>query len=293
MSWGAGNQELQWAAVIHRNTDHDHAHVVVMGRDKDGHRVRIERGDHDLLREKSDDYLDREHSYERELERERRNIESLQREEGWVPDNRLDRLLGLVRDEREQEREPSSSSTVGTDVGVQSDSPRDDPDRAKDLEQHAQLEETMGEPWSKERAIELMDQRDQVVVQEHIYTKFSSSEDLKALNDHLKTHYEDRIDTREYAMLQRWVETKERYGDDCYERWEADRHERGRQSEEEKAAQAAREWHEFDKQAKLAYEDRSGVIDRSLSWTQWVAEERGRALSTMPHTQVTWQNSGC
>jgi hypothetical protein len=62
--------QLDWKAVIHDNTDHKHAHVVILGLDKEGHRVRFDRKDHKLLRELGDGYLDREHKLERYLDRE-------------------------------------------------------------------------------------------------------------------------------------------------------------------------------------------------------------------------------
>lgn len=62
--------QLDWKAVIHDNTDHKHAHVVILGLDKEGHRVRFDRKDHKLLRELGDSYLDREHKLERYLDRE-------------------------------------------------------------------------------------------------------------------------------------------------------------------------------------------------------------------------------
>ena len=62
--------QLEWRAVIHDNTEHQHAHVVIMGLDKEGHRVRLDRHDHKLLRNCGDEYLDREHKLERYLDRE-------------------------------------------------------------------------------------------------------------------------------------------------------------------------------------------------------------------------------
>ncbi len=63
-------QELEWRAVVHENTEHQHVHVVLMGKDKEGHRVRIDRDDHNKLRQFGDEYLDREHKLERYLDRE-------------------------------------------------------------------------------------------------------------------------------------------------------------------------------------------------------------------------------
>lgn len=62
--------KLDWYAVEHRNTDHPHVHVVVMGRDLLGHRVRFEKGDHRKLQQLGDEYLEREHRLERYLDRD-------------------------------------------------------------------------------------------------------------------------------------------------------------------------------------------------------------------------------
>jgi hypothetical protein len=63
-------QQLDWFAVEHRNTDHAHAHVVIMGKDLDGGRVRLDLRDMKNLREIGDRYLEREHKLERFLDRE-------------------------------------------------------------------------------------------------------------------------------------------------------------------------------------------------------------------------------
>jgi hypothetical protein len=62
--------DLDWYAVQHNNTDHNHVHVVVMGRDEHGRQVRFDRNDHKLMRETGDRYLEREHQLDRYLDRE-------------------------------------------------------------------------------------------------------------------------------------------------------------------------------------------------------------------------------
>ena len=83
--------DLEWYAVQHHNTAHPHVHVVVMGADRDGRQVRFDRDDHRKLRDFGGRYLEREHTYERYLDRE------------------LERLIGdrsyKPRDQRELERQ--------------------------------------------------------------------------------------------------------------------------------------------------------------------------------------------
>lgn len=94
-------QELEWKAVIHRNTDHIHAHVVLLGKDKDGHRVHLDRDDYNNLRRTGDQYLDREHKLERYLDRE---VDDLLRSK--VYDRHGDaRFRSLVFGAKEKERE--------------------------------------------------------------------------------------------------------------------------------------------------------------------------------------------
>ena len=62
--------DLDWYAVAHRNTEHDHVHVVVMGRDENGHQVRFDRNDHRTMRDIGDRYIEREHYLERYLDRD-------------------------------------------------------------------------------------------------------------------------------------------------------------------------------------------------------------------------------
>ena len=66
--------ELSWYAVEHRNTEHQHAHVVIMGRSEDGHQVRIDRDDLRFIRQRGDRYLEREHVYDRYLDSEIQRI---------------------------------------------------------------------------------------------------------------------------------------------------------------------------------------------------------------------------
>ena len=66
--------ELEWRAVVHENTEHKHAHVILMGKDRNGHQVRIRREDHQFLRKAGDEYLDREHKLDRFLDREMHSL---------------------------------------------------------------------------------------------------------------------------------------------------------------------------------------------------------------------------
>ncbi len=49
--------DLVWYAVVHRNTAHWHVHVVVMGKDRNGRAVRIEKTNYPTMRETGDRFL--------------------------------------------------------------------------------------------------------------------------------------------------------------------------------------------------------------------------------------------
>ena len=93
-------QEFEWRAVVHENTDHQHVHVAVMGRDSEGHLVRFDREDHAKLRQFGDEYLDREHKLERYLDRELEDlIRSKEYERGG--DEKFQQLIYGKRYEKE------------------------------------------------------------------------------------------------------------------------------------------------------------------------------------------------
>jgi len=70
--------ELEWYAVEHDNTANPHVHVVVMGKDQNGHKVRLSKDDYTKMKEAGDRYLERNRLLEREdkeKERERSRTE--------------------------------------------------------------------------------------------------------------------------------------------------------------------------------------------------------------------------
>ena len=62
--------DLQWYAREHTNTDNAHAHVIVMGIDRQGRSVRFDRTDHDLMRKSGDRYIEAHERFYRELEQD-------------------------------------------------------------------------------------------------------------------------------------------------------------------------------------------------------------------------------
>ncbi len=64
----AKGQDLRYGYVVHDNTDHQHAHVILLGRDCEDGLVRLSKLDHMAIRAWGDRYLEREHSVERQLD---------------------------------------------------------------------------------------------------------------------------------------------------------------------------------------------------------------------------------
>lgn len=74
-------QDFVWMAVEHGNTEHHHIHVVILGKDKNGKDVRIDKKDYDKLKDYGDRFLERQHPLEFErarVERERKERERIE-----------------------------------------------------------------------------------------------------------------------------------------------------------------------------------------------------------------------
>jgi hypothetical protein len=58
--------DLEWYAVRHDNTNNPHVHIVVMGTDENGHKVRLTKEDYTKIKEAGDRYLERNRLLDRE-----------------------------------------------------------------------------------------------------------------------------------------------------------------------------------------------------------------------------------
>lgn len=95
--------ELNWNAVVHKNTEHEHVHVVLYTHQ--GQNVLLNKGDYQLARLKGDQYLERHHELERymqkmELEREQ-SVPAHDREGDKVYQGLLDDVMGRQRNSLE------------------------------------------------------------------------------------------------------------------------------------------------------------------------------------------------
>lgn len=125
-------QRLEWYAVEHRNTEHPHAHVVVMGRDLDGGKVRLDLSDMKDLRRWGDRYLEREHAFERYLDREKERL---------LADKHYTRDRGDALYERLMYGEPGERKRSAKEV-------------ERDRREWEQLDRDMHKAFSRERSRE-------------------------------------------------------------------------------------------------------------------------------------------
>lgn len=209
--------DLKWYAVKHENTDNNHAHVVVLGRDQNGVEVIITRRDLDRIRDLGDRYIEREHYLERMLQRE------------------SDRVLG--RDERYERQGDYEFQRLVGEVYKKRDDP--EPDRSekgalREKSIEAELSDSLSRPsrkrkylaWSKDREVEKLPEDEKIVVNGKTYSKYSSSEDLQDLDQYLKSDRANYIEKEEYGMLGSWRMSKELHGDNCYEKSARYRHDK-------------------------------------------------------------------
>lgn len=182
--------DLEWVGVAHENTEHHHIHVVILGKDKNGRAVRIDKADYSKIREYGDRYMERVHPLEYQRAEERRKAKYRQKElaKELAQKERIREGLELpwmhkkiIREQLEpydqwkknkKHREPSERS-------VENDKPY--------------FEDTIaaaGKEWSRQ----------------------NSATELWELTQYLYDNPDERIPKTEFAKLKGWIEEKERAG---------------------------------------------------------------------------------
>jgi hypothetical protein len=241
--------DLDWRAVIHKNTDHDHAHVIVFGKDKNGREVLFDRDDYKNMRDAGDRYLERHHFLERYLPRDM----DRQMEKGSERDRGDNLFEAMIRD-----LNPAKE--------------REAPDK-KAYEP---------KPWEKEKAVEYLPVAEKFESGGEIYSKYSNLEDLKELAERLNSGEAERLPDEQYQKLGQWVWTKESYGDDHYERqarakW--DKKEKKKEKERD-PFEDEREFKKLDKDLKQAYKDlERGSDGLGKGHKQRMVEAKGRLVA--------------
>lgn len=288
--------DLKWYAVKHENTDNNHAHVVVLGRDQNGVEVSFSRRDLDRVRDLGDRYIEREHYLERYLQRESDRVllgKELKYERQG--DHEFQRLVGEVyskREDKEKSREAeqerdSDRSSIDRSQG------RDEQGERGAQSSSAQSSSTQNRPskkrryieWSKDRAVEKLSSEEKIVANGKTYSRFSSSEELRELDDYLKADYSHYLPKEEYGKLGSWLMTKEKYGDDCFEKQERYRHDKKFNKGLDKEGNAIRDIEEhrlLDKQLRRNM-DSSDSRQQKLSRQEFKYVSQGRLTEEHIH----------
>ena len=250
-------QELNWVAVAHSNTDHNHIHVLISGETKDRKPVLLRKHDHANLREWGDKYIEREHYLERYLDRE--------------AERGLDRGFEYDRGD-----ELFNRLLYGIKGGKEQDKPKAKPVERKPDE------------WKKEKAVaELADDEKIVTSQGEVLSKFSSRAELKDFCHKLAEGEEKRLSKEQYKKLWSWIGTKEKAGDDYFERKEREKDKDKKRKEEAKSATRITETREQFKQ-RGAKESRKHYLDYSKKpKSQRIFEQRGRDLENYTYIQLS------
>lgn len=172
---------LQWWAVVHRNTEHHHIHAVVLPKDTDGRQVRFYKNDYQLLKEFGDDYLERTQYADcrsAELQREyKRKEQQKDKQKEWE----------RAREERIMNGEELPWL-------------------------HKKVVREQLQPYSKWIKEQEKDTKTSFEHQGQKYSKDDKLERLNALKESLRngTKKEDRLSKEDYKLLDKWIETKDR-----------------------------------------------------------------------------------
>lgn len=237
--------DLKWMAVEHNNTAHHHIHVVVLGKDKNGKSVRINRDDYSKLREWSDRHLERTRPLELKLSRDERVRKEKERAETRKREREA-RRQERIRDGLElpwmlkkivrEQYEPYSTWKK------EQDEKHRNQNREKARTERApgqEKEETIraaGKEWSRK----------------------NSMSELKELNSYLWDNVDERISRSEYKKLVSWIKEKEK-------KLEPERTEH-RSEQTDKKPEKERDWIEYQgkKYNKESSFEKLSALDKRL-----------------------------
>lgn len=139
--------ELEWYAVEHRNTANPHAHVVIMGTDKNGRQVSLSKGDYTKLKECGDRYLERNKLLEKEKakkEEKKRSPGRKLKEALKAAKKEFDRVMRSDDEERKLTRLEALKAQEAESLG---DAPDYDQLAAKRLAKEERKQQAQEEAW--------------------------------------------------------------------------------------------------------------------------------------------------
>jgi hypothetical protein len=258
--------DLTWYAVKHENTENNHAHVVVLGLDKNGVEVSFGRRDLDRIRDLGDRYIEREHQLERYLQRETDRV-LLSRDHSYERQGDLEfqKLVGDVyrqREETESVREPEIE-------------PSKDPSDSRTAVDPVTSKKRKYIEWSQEKAVEKLPADEKISANGKTYSRFSSSEDLEKLDEYLKEDYSHYLPKEQYGLLGTWRKTKEKFGEDFYEKQAKYKHDKKYNKGYDKEGKAARDIEEHR------------LLDKELRRSLNISDSRYQKMSRQQYKYVS------
>jgi hypothetical protein len=228
--------------------------VIVFGKDENGREVYFDKRDYAKLREAGDLYLERNHFYERFLERDSDRV----MQKGYERDRGDTLYEALLRDLKRTE----------------------EPDQDK---------ERSSREWDKEKAVAHLPDEEKILSGGRLYTKFTELEDLLDLDERLRSGMEKRLELEDYQQLWSWIGTKNKAGDDYYEReakqkWDEKEKRRRGTGEDE------REFEKLDKDLRKSFKELEGSSDPfGKGHKQHLREAQGRLASEHGHYAASVQ----
>ncbi|MBP9811283.1 hypothetical protein KBF38_23455 [bacterium] len=266
--------DLTWYAVKHENTENNHAHVVVLGLDKNGVEVSFNRRDLDRIRDIGDRYIEREHQLERYLQRETDRV-LLSRDHSYERQGDLEfqKLVGDVYRKRE-EIEPARESDDRVDSSSNSSSNSGSGADSVTNKKRNYIE------WSQAKAVEKLPADEKIVANGKTYSRFSSSEDLEKLDEYLKEDHSNYLPKEQYGMLGTWRKTKEKFGEDFYEKQAKYKHDKKYNKGYDKEG--------YDKDSKAARDiEEHRLLDKELRRSLNISDSRYQKMSRQQYKYVS------
>ncbi len=211
--------DLQWVAVEHNNTDHGHIHVVVLGKDKQGKEVRIDKKDYPKMKEYGDRYLERCHPLEMERAREARELKERERIEAYKKEKEAERQERI----KEGLELPWQHKKIIREMYEPYDQWRKQQDQKERLQAEKELEKTAavgeGKTATDNQENLLGEKPEKPFYQDTIkaagkeWSKLNSLRELQDLNEYLWDNYDERLPVDEYKKLVAWMHEKEELGE--------------------------------------------------------------------------------
>lgn len=173
--------DLRWHAVVHRNTDHPHIHVVVMPKDKDGQFVRLDKKDYEIIKDYGDRYLERTQYADC-------------------------RMADFIRQQKQKERNRERQQQYE----------KERQERIRNGEElpwlHKKVVREQLEPYKQWNKDQPVNRDEQFEYKGKQYSKNDGYERLTGLRRHLRenTDRSQRLPKEDYQRLQKWIETKDR-----------------------------------------------------------------------------------